>query len=69
MALLIIYTVDMNYLLEQGKIAIRVRKRLREFLNAQEQKNNFINDLIEKEYKTQQAAPKSAIEQYKESGK
>jgi hypothetical protein len=41
----------MNYLLEQGKIAIRVRKHLRGFLNAQDQKNNFINELLEAEYK------------------
>ena len=39
----------MNYLLEQGKIAIRVRKHLREFLNAQDKPNNYINELIEQD--------------------
>lgn len=47
-----------NYLLKDGRIGIRVKKHLREFLNQKNNRNDFLNDLIEKEYKaTHQTHP------------
>lgn len=38
-----------NYLLEDGRFAFRVKRHLREFLNAKDNRNDYINELIEKD--------------------
>lgn len=40
-----------NYLLKDGRYAVRVRKHLRAYLNAQLKGNEYINNLIEKDLK------------------
>lgn len=42
----------MNLLLDKGRIAFVIRPHLRKLLSAQPNKNKYVNDLLEKEYKS-----------------
>lgn len=44
-----IWIMKINYLLKDGRLAIRVRKPLRAFVDSKEHRNNYINDLIAKD--------------------